>query len=486
MYYDAYFGIYPRSELHQISSTDITAPLGQLAIATEVKRLCPDATVKVFYGEVTNEDVIYSEIERLSERCGRVLVGFTLNAGSTGRALKMARYFDGLGMDVILGGPEVWLSYLDHGDLLLRDKPYVRGIGVGAGEHIVAKIVSEGWSANTPNLVFRKMRHGDLETGIINPAELDFAGVEIDYSLQYGIESFRGVSYLWKTDCHLAKGQRCYFCGRVELGFGTRTPERVWEELRQARDTWGIRKFYNAADSVAVSLGSLQRFVEAQPPDFGDEMHRCFINAHQVNERTIQYLKRLNALAALGVESFALFDTVGKRLSTVEVNEQAIALLDKSGIPLVLSFVFGLPGETEETLLKTAGYIESLVERFPMITSVEMSPLTITAGTTAYRDLMTRVGDEFRGRFPPYDLIELSIRYFEVCCAISRKQTIEIAAVLARKLKRLRRDMWVDVKGMLPQEREEAFPDLKVGNESLPYSWAEKENQNAFLRCATY
>src|SRR5919205_933706 len=144
MYYDAYFGIYPRSELHQISSTDITAPLGQLAIATEVKRLCHEATVKVFYGEVTDEEIICSEIERLSRGCKRVLVGLTLNAGSTGRALKLARFFDSLGMDIILGGPEVWLSYLDHGDLLFRDKPYVRGIGVGAGEHIVAKVVSKG------------------------------------------------------------------------------------------------------------------------------------------------------------------------------------------------------------------------------------------------------------------------------------------------------------------------------------------------------
>jgi hypothetical protein len=486
MYYDAYFGIYPRSELHQISSTDITAPLGQLAIATGVRRVCPEATVKVFYGEVTDEKIIRAEIERMSSECRRVLVGLTLNAGSTGNALRLARYFDSLGMDVILGGPEVWLSYLDHGDLIIRDKPYVRAVGVGAGEHIVAKVVRQGWSAEIPNLVFRKKRHGELEKGEINPSELDFGGIEIDYSLQYGIEEFHGVSYLWKTDCHLARGQRCYFCGRVELGFGTRTPERVWEELRQARDLWGIRRFYNAADSVAVSLGSLQRFVDAQPSDFGDEMHRCFINAHQVNARTIEYLKRLNALAAIGVESYALFDTVGKRRSTVEINERAITLLNNVGIPLVLSFVLGLPGETEETLLQTTSYIESLVDRFPMITSVEMSPLTITAGTSAYRDLMTRVGDEFGGRFPPYDLIELSNRYFEVCCAISRKQTIEIAAVLARKLKRTRRDMWVDVKGMLPQEREEAFPDLKVGNESLPYSWAEKENQNAFLHSPNY
>jgi len=483
MHYDAYFGIYPRSELHQISSTDITAPLGQLAIATEVRKRCPEALVKVFYGEVTDEAVIYAEIELLAKHCNQVLVGFTLNAGSTGRALKMARHFDSLGMDVILGGPEVWLSFQGHGDLLLRDKPYIRGIGIGSGEHIVARIVRDGWSTDIPNVVFREQSRGGLTHGVLSPAGLDFDAVEVDYSLQHGIEQVNGVSYLWKTDCHLAKGQRCYFCGRVELGFGSRSPERVWQELRQARDTWGITKYYNAADSVAVNLAGLEKFVAAQPPDFGSEMHRCFINAHQVNPRSIECLKRLNALAAIGVESYALFDTVGKKLSSVEINEKAITALNGAGIQLVLSFVLGLPGETEETLARTGRYIESLVERFPMIASIEMSPLTITSGTNAYRDLMMKAGERFSNRLPPHDLIELSDVYFEVCCRVSRASTIQGAAALARRIKRMRPNIWVDVKGLSTEEWGRAFTGVEIGSEALPYVEQEEGVAHGVTSC---
>lgn len=469
MHYDAYFGIYPHSELDQISSTDITVPLGQLVIATAVRKCVPEASVKVFYGEVTEDDVIYSEIERMAKRSRRALVGVTLNAGSVGRALQMAQHFGSLGMDVILGGPEAWLAYEEHGDLLLRDKPYIRGVAIGAGEHIVPTILEDGWSTSTPNVVFRTRPRGELTHGVIEPYALDFAAAEVDYSLQYGIEECTGVSYLWRTDCHLANGQRCYFCGRVDLGHGSRPSERVWKELRQARDTWGINKYYNVADSVAVSLSDLQAFVEARPPDFGGETHRCFINAHQVNKRTISCLKRLNALAALGVESYALFEKVGKRLSSVEINEQAISALDDAGIPMVLSFVLGLPGETEETLTRSGRYIQSLVERFPMIASVEMSPLTVTCGTNAYRDLMARAGDQYRNRIPPFDTIELSNHYFDVCCHVSRAKTIQVTATLTSAIKRVRPEIWVDVKGVSPEERRVEFLQTDIGRGTSGY-----------------
>ncbi len=470
MYYDAYFGIYPRSELHQISSSNITCPLGQLAIATQLRVACPDVAVGVYYGETTDESLICSDIDNRAARCKKVLVGLTLNAGGARRALALARHFNSRGMDVILGGPEVSLDFREQGIAFLEDKPYVRGIGLGPAEHLVENIVRDGWSSDITNLVYRKEPGGEVIVGDLAARGLDFDQIHVDYGLLYGVELLSGVSYLWRTDCHQAHGQRCYFCGRMEFGRGSRSPARVWEELRQARDQWGIRVFYNVADSVTVDPGALQRFVEAQPNDFGGEIHRCFVNAYQVNAETIECLSRLNAIAALGLESRDLFNTVGKKFTTTEINEVAVQALNRARIPMSLSFVLGLPGESEGTLDRTGEYIEEMVERYPAVISIEISPLTVTTGSKAFRDTLKACGDKYRNRAMPYDIVELSTDYFASCCYVSRRAAIRKAASVAESLRKTRPDLWIDIKGLTIDERRELAGDLQLGSESSPYS----------------
>jgi hypothetical protein len=452
MYYDAYFGIYPRSELQPISSTHITVPLGQLAIASAVKDRCPEAEVRVFYGEMTDEQVIRSEIERLAAGESRVLIGISLNAGSSGRALEMVRYFDGIGMDVVLGGPEVTLYEAEERELMLEDRPYIRAIVIGTGEHVIPDIIEKGWRKELPNVIFRTVPRGELFLGPIRAdCHLDFATISIDYGLLYGIEHSHGVSYLWRTDCHLAGEDRCYFCGRLRLGLGERPAERVWEELRQVRDQWGIQEYYNVADSVAVSVESLERFVQSQPADFGTERHRCFINSHQVNARTIRCLQQLNALAAVGIESYDLFHKVGKHPASIEDNENALAQLDKARIDTAVSFVLGLPGETAETLESTGDYILNLVNNHECVKGVELSPLTVTAGSRAYRDMLRKTARHDFGQ-PPFNTVDLSEEYFRVMCKITREDALRSIFSTASILVRSREDFRVDVKGIMPVE----------------------------------
>ena len=277
------------------------------------------------------------------------------------------------------------------------------------------------------------------------------------YGLLHDINLCHGVSYLWRTDCHMAGNKRCYFCGRLRLGSGVREPAHVWAELRQARDTWGIRQFYNVADSVAVNEPDFRAFVEAQPEDFGTEIHRCFINSHQVNTDTIPLLTRLNAIVSMGIESYALFDKVGKRLATTRTNEDAVRELDKADIPMVLSFVFGLPGEDAAKISRTGRYIQHLVDRHSNVVSIEMSPLTVTSGSRAYEDLMEMEAEHFAKRIPPYDVVELSERYFESFCRISRGQVIQVIADLAGRIVTARPNVFVDVKGLSLDEKQRLF-----------------------------
>jgi len=242
-HYDTYIGVHPQSDMAGISSQHMTVPLGALAIASSVSRDLPETTVKVFYGELTDETTIYEEVKTLLNEKRKPLVGITLVAGNTTTALEMASRFDEMGIDVILGGPEAWLSYNEYGDEFLKDKPYIRALCFGVGEQIISSIVKNGFDTCLPNLVYRQKPHRGLVSGPIIQKDLDFEQLSIDYAFLEGIEHAGGVSYIWRSDCHMARGKRCYFCGRINLGYGTRNPNYVWDELALVRKKWGFTTY---------------------------------------------------------------------------------------------------------------------------------------------------------------------------------------------------------------------------------------------------
>jgi radical SAM superfamily enzyme YgiQ (UPF0313 family) len=462
--YDAYIGIHPRSDVAGISSQHITVPLGALAIASRVARDFPETTVKVFYGELTDEITIYEEVKTLLNEKRKPLVGITLVAGNTTTALGMASHFDDIGIDVILGGPEAWLSYNEYGDEFLKDKPYIRALCFGAGEHIISSFVKYGLDTCLPNLVYRQNPHDDLVSGPTVPTDLDFERLSIDYALLEGIEQAGGVSYIWRSDCHMARGKRCYFCGRINLGYGTRDPRNVWDELVLVHKKWGLTTYYNVADSIAINQNDLKRFVDAKPEDLSETVHRCFINPHQVNCFTAGCLKKLNAIAALGIESFDLLDTIGKFPSSNESNMQAIDLLNKQKVPMILSFVLGLPGETAQTAINTLKRIESLIQEYPFIVGIEISPLTITVGSRAYHDLMERAKKRYRHIYPPYDIVKMSTDYFDAVCNINRNSTIELIKEYTNSIVAIKPDLCVDIKGISQEESVRLFTGITFAN----------------------
>jgi radical SAM superfamily enzyme YgiQ (UPF0313 family) len=87
-----------------------------------------------------------------------------------------------------------------------------------------------------------------------------------------------------------------------------------------------------------------------------------------------------------GVESGAqeLIDASGKRLGLEQV-EEAVRISKELGIEVHLTFTFGLPGETGETIRRT---IRKAIELDPF--SVQFSIVTPFPGTQYYADLVQK------------------------------------------------------------------------------------------------
>ena len=84
--------------------------------------------------------------------------------------------------------------------------------------------------------------------------------------------------------------------------------------------------------------------------------------ADMVNEEILRKMKRAGCeLLGLGIESCSqkILD-LSQKNETVAQIEHAVALCKKVGVPSMGHFIFGLPGETEETAQETISYIRRL------------------------------------------------------------------------------------------------------------------------------
>jgi hypothetical protein len=83
---------------------------------------------------------------------------------------------------------------------------------------------------------------------------------------------------------------------------------------------------------------------------------------------------------------------------------------------------------------------------------------------------MKKKGETYERRPPPYDMVQMSEDYFECQTRVSRTECIQFAAAMAVKMKKMRPNVCVDVKGLLASECAKMFGGLQLGDPHVLYS----------------
>ena len=431
-----------KSKLSSLTLAKKTCPLGLL---TTLSGFSTDEAI-VYYEEVSGEIDIFNP--ELIQSASFIL--FSASVGNIDRTLYLAFKLSNYNKPIFIGGPEPSMI----GPQLLKEHPYLSVLVVGPGEQLLRTLLKEkNFHSN------RAFNQNDLKyirnSLIYSPpkAVIDFENIRINYELLYELEKYEGLSYLWGNDCSQAK-KRCFFCGRLSMGIGYRDPFFIWKELLLTY-LKGFRFYYNTTDSVTTNLTLFNEFCRKKPKEMSEDIHRVFVNSNQVNNLLIDSLKRLNGMAVLGIESFGAFDNVGKLNTKFEDNLKAIKELCDSNIKIVLSFVFGLPEETEVTIQKNEEGILKLVEDYGNnIESIHISPLLITTGSPAYIKLMShpRIAMKYRSKKVPFDLIEMSNDYYQLFCKVSRNFVIERIFSIINKINVIAPHIRIGAKGILNSE----------------------------------
>ena len=252
--------------------------------------------------------------------------------------------------------------------------------------------------------------------------------------------------------------------------------DRIIKELKHLRDTWGLNLIiFHDEDFTAKPDTYLAALAEAYSRDVNVPF-AAMVNAKHINEKTLEYLKRMNCLSvSMGIETGNTFlrKSVLKRTETKEEIINAFTLLNKAGIRTSSFNMLGIPHETRKTLEETAELNRLAQPRFP--NSVYFYPYkgtklgdfaiqqgmfdpnstavyeqdrpTLTLSTISTEELVA-----FRDRFVLY--VKMPKRYQKIIRRSERNDNLGI--ILTRKLFSIYDDYVLEHNGIWnPDEREE-------------------------------
>ena len=201
-----------------------------------------------------------------------------------------------------------------------------------------------------------------------------------------------------------------------------------------------------------MNLLQLKQLAETKPPTLSEMKIKCFINATQVTDETARLLKQLNAWAAVGIESLSRVDRAEKGKTQARDNYCAIKILAEHNVPMILTFVMGLPGENNGSLMADKNQIMKIAKQYrESIYWITVSPLLITLGSRAFNDCNN--GDlSKRHPWEFYNPFLLTEQYFKNFCSVKLDKVYKTIANLKKEIGKIAPRIIFDSKGLDPKK----------------------------------
>ncbi len=185
---------------------------------------------------------------------------------------------------------------------------------------------------------------------------------------------------------------KCIFCMWPQVMYGnhryrTRSPEAVVDEMEWLLDRYGFRGFYFDDDTFNIGKDRIIRMSRLMRARRLNVPWAVMARADTFDEETLAEMAEAGLIGIkYGIESAvqSIVDTSGKALD-LQNAVKVIQFTKRMGVKVHLTFTFGLPGETEESIKRTLDFaIEQKTH------SVQFSITTPFPGTKYYDDLNAR------------------------------------------------------------------------------------------------
>lgn len=295
---------------------------------------------------------------------------------------------------IVAGGTDVSMQP----DRYLKDSKALDALVVGEGERALEQLLTrlqtgEDWRG-TRGLVVRgdgeALRRNEppplIEDLDENPPAWGDLDLEPYFELnRRGFPSRQSVDYPGSDRAvflFTSRGcpYRCSFCSiHLTMGraFRPHSVEYLVRQMTELARTRGVRHFHIEDDHLTLDRDRLkallQGLVDAGLDITWDTPNG--VRADRFDAELIDLCKRAGCVYLMfGIESASqtvLDDLVHKELDLAAV-ERTLALCHQAGLDNMALFIFGLPGETKQTVLQTYEYAFSLFRRFGTVPFVSL------------------------------------------------------------------------------------------------------------------
>ena len=257
------------------------------------------------------------------------------------------------------------------GAALLEHFPEIDYLCMGEGEGTMLDLAEGRAPAGIANLVYRdgggqsvtnprRSRILDLDT-LPFPAYEKLADFPQGYHLPlFAYRQRWGATMITSRGCPYS----CSFCDRTvfEHIYKFNSAAYVHAQMKFLRDRFGVRHVNFYDDLFTAQKQRVDQFCESLLREPLGMEFNCAIRTGQTSDEMLRQLKRAGALmVSLGIESAAP-DMIKRHKAgvTLDTVRQTVEKIHAAGLRAKGLFIFGLPGETPETVKITSDFILTL------------------------------------------------------------------------------------------------------------------------------
>jgi radical SAM superfamily enzyme YgiQ (UPF0313 family) len=429
------------------------APLALIEMATLLRAAVPTIEVRVLDGDLLGLDVLASLIADFRPD----VVGVSALTPTYRSALRIAGQARAAGARyVVLGNDHV--SFFP--ELVLRRNPDVSFVILGDdGAHDFVELIKALRAGNDPMLHVASLHaavDGVPRVSEVSPRAMharwqsddvpdpsfmpvsSLAAYQDSYDLRFSTGGIRHAVRPFIINnakgCHKA-GNRCHYCSIFDLRVSAGDVTRFWKMVERYWHDYGFNLFFEVCDNFGALRGYRRALAQSVPEWYKEASLGLMVytdaDVLTRDGEALSDFRRLNVQKVnMGLDSAdPLVLRSLKGFGGAELNRHAVDLLGSVGIQIHCSFVLGGPGENEESLARTATFIEELVEK-PHVVAVDVSPLFPLPSAPAWKLLLGQRDDstesllrqcgrttadveamweEARGNFANNDVIDLTV-----------------------------------------------------------------------------
>lgn len=368
-------------------------PVGLSIIASYCKLKCPDWNFRILDGN--NPGYELPPISQLN------LAGFTGWFTNHENILATARNIKRFNPEckIVIGGPNATnLNWK-----ILKNNSCIDYVISGDGEIALEGILNERRLSGIPNIWYRDQTGEpcySYSCGIDmnNLPEFDFSDVAnlnlYKYnkkSSEYAVDdTFTPIPVSSIRGCHKALREGpCSYCSIPNKQVRMAEPNKFWRQAKLLYTKYGIVDLFETGDNFVIPQ-YMDGLLQTKPIDVNISL-RIYSNLNELTDSNIEMLAKIGVKEVfIGLESFDnnILEMANKH-NNYEMLDGVLNKLQKHNIFVFLPIIFGLPGESINSLTTAINQVKNTIEKHQNVRRMLISLALPLAGSSWFNTLVS-------------------------------------------------------------------------------------------------